>query len=112
MFARLRNALSHRLRHSDHFHIRQSGFATWEEAIGVVDRFLEGGTQYPLEWDDFISWKNGHSGIEKMRNEIGELEPDFFSRDPARIDEATDQVRAIRDRYAVEAGFPARFSGH
>jgi hypothetical protein len=66
-------------------------------AIDVIDRFLAGDVNYPLEWDDFISWEHPNPTIERLRTEIGEFEPLLFEGDRNGY---AREVKAIRDRYA------------
>jgi hypothetical protein len=41
---------------------------------------IDGTLEYPLEWDDFISWRHENPNIEKIRDRIAANEPLFFSR--------------------------------
>jgi hypothetical protein len=77
-----------------HIHEEVRGLA---EAIDLIDRFLVGEVNYPLEWDDFISWEHPNPTIERLRVEMGEFEPLLFG---GKHDRYAQEVRAIRDRYA------------
>ncbi len=66
------------------------------DAIDVIDRFLADEVNYPLEWDDFISWEHPNATIERLRTEIGEFEPLLLS---GELDRYAHEVRIVRDRY-------------
>jgi hypothetical protein len=51
------------------------------QAIDLVDRFIDDKLEYPLEWDDFISWKNANESVERLRNQFADLEPSLMSKD-------------------------------
>ena len=97
------------LRNSRRVHARQSDFATPCDALAVIDRFLAGAApEYPLEWDDFISWKNKNPFIERIRCRIAETEPMFFSKEPAQMLRATEIVLLARNDLAAICGAPAK----
>ena len=78
------------------------------ELVLLFDRFLDGPMAYPLEWDDFISWRNSNPNIEEIRNRIGQSESLLFSRD---INDKAEYRRVIvteRNRAAALAGIAAR----
>ena len=83
-------------------HLAES-VASLPAAIDVIDRFIKGQHRYPLEWDDFISWDNGHPLVEQMRVEIGGFEPQLFAGKDHRADYIRE-IEAIRDRYAAIIG--------
>ena len=85
-----------KLRTSAVVHIHQE-VGSLADAIDLIDRFLAGEVNYPLEWDDFISWEHPNPTIERLRTEIGEFEPLLFGRERDRY---AQEVRAIRDQYA------------
>jgi hypothetical protein len=97
------------LRNSAHVHAKQSNFAKPVEALAVIDRFLDGNAPaYSLEWDDFISWKNGNPSIEEIRKRIAVTEPMFFSKEPAQVKKATDIVLNARNELAAKCGASAK----
>lgn len=101
-------SLTNWFRHSEHFHLRQSGVATLSELVGVLDRFLDDRLHYPLEWDDFVSWKNSAPAIEPIRERIAATEPLFFSQNPADRAKGAQIVLEERNRAAALAGLPTR----
>jgi hypothetical protein len=85
-----------KLRASAIVHIHEE-VGSLADAIDLIDRFLAGEVNYPLEWDDFISWEHPNPTIERLRTEIGEFEPHLFGGERNRY---AQEVRTIRDRYA------------
>ena len=66
------------LRRSEHVHIRVQGVNNLGDLVCLIDRFLDDRVQYPLEWDDFVSWKHENVHIEKVRQIIEQNEPLLF----------------------------------
>jgi hypothetical protein len=95
------------LRKSPHVHIR-SGVASVADAIAVIDRFVDGNPSYPLEWDDFISWESSIAGVERLRNEIADMEAMFFSTDKGARLQAHRKLIEIRNYYAGFNGIARR----
>ena len=90
-------------------HIREAGPDSYRDLVALFDRFIDGPMRYPLEWDDFISWRSRNPHIEAIRNRIGELEPLAFSPplspERARFGES---LLAIRNECAAIVGIPPR----
>lgn len=85
------------LRSSRRIHLRQSEVSTLEEIVALIGRFLEDRLIYPMEWDDFVSWKNSNPDIEKWRQDISDLEPLFVSQDHDQRNEGESRLINIRD---------------
>lgn len=96
------------LRNSERLHAREQPVGSLTELVGLIDRFLDGTLQYPLEWDDFVSWRCEDAGIEAFRDRIANLEPLFFSSvdDERRMGVA--QLLEERNRAAAFVGRPHR----
>lgn len=46
-----------------------------EEAAQLIERFLEGRSLYPQEWNDFVDASQKHTVIETCRRQCEELDP-------------------------------------
>ena len=46
-----------------------------EEVAQLIERFLEGRSLYPQEWNDFVDTMQTESVIENYRRQCGELDP-------------------------------------
>jgi hypothetical protein len=46
-----------------------------EEAAQLIERFLEGRSLYPQEWNDFVDTSQEDSVIENYRQQCGQLDP-------------------------------------
>lgn len=103
----IKKFLANFFRSSTRIHVHQSTDSV-KDAIGVIDRFLDSKLRYELEWDDFISWENPVAGVEKLRQEIAELEPMFFSREMSDRYAAVERAVQIRNYYAKFNGIPER----
>jgi hypothetical protein len=100
--------LSSCLVRSSRVHIRGQKIASVKEAIQLMDRFVDNNVEYPLQWDDFISWENPNPSVEKVRDELADLEPYFFSRDQQMKRQGANKVINIRNKYAMQLGVPLR----
>jgi hypothetical protein len=89
-------------------HARGREITSVKEAIRLMDRFVDNDVEYPLQWDDFISWKNPNPSVEKVRDELADLEPYFFSRDRQVKRQGAIKVIDIRNKYAMQLGVPLR----
>ena len=70
------------LRQSSRVHVRIEPAQTSRELVELMGRFVfENEMRYPLEWDDFISWKNTNSQAEEVRQRLAVHERLLFSRD-------------------------------
>lgn len=89
-------------------HLHQNAAVSPGALVGLMDRFLDGKCDYPLEWDDFISWEQANPTFEAIRNRIGELEPHLFSRNPDKMLLYYSRVADERNRLAAVTGVPGR----
>ena len=96
------------LKHSSHVHLRRNRVGTKESLVDIIDRFIDGRMEYPLEWDDFVSWENADPFIESKRMEIGSLERDFLSNNLDRRKQATGVLMELRNSVALMIGIPIR----
>ena len=95
-------------RKSPHIHVRTHEVNTLEGVIDLFDRFVDGKVAYPLEWDDFISWKNGNPNIEAIRDRIGKFESLLFSKDVSDRERYANLIVDERNRIAGFVGTPTR----
>lgn len=95
------------LRFSKHFHLRENPASDLRSLVDLIDRFLDGPMNYPLEWDDFISWQNENKNIETIRERISLLEPLFFSSNMAERRKAEALLVIERNQIAALIGLPA-----
>jgi hypothetical protein len=93
---------------STHIHLRQKNLVTLDELVHLIDRFLFAELNYPLEWDDFISWKQDNIHIEKVRENIGKYESLLFSKNKIDHDRYGRIVLEERNRVAKIAGLPLK----
>lgn len=93
---------------SPRVHIRQDIAATTGDLVDLIDRFIDGSVRYPLEWDDFISWKQANPNVEAVRREIGKHEEWLFSGDSSKISAYGYRVVEQRNRLAAIIGRPPR----
>jgi hypothetical protein len=89
-------------------HLHQDVAANPGALVGLMDRFLDGTSNYPLEWDDFISWEQENLTVEAIRDRIGELEPHLFSKKPEKMRLYYGRVLEERNRLAATRGVPCR----
>lgn len=90
-----------------HVHIRKQPASDLSSLVAVIDRFLDGKSRYPLEWDDFASWKHDGPDIEAVQEAIAATEPMFSSRDPLKRRKGFEIVLAHGNRAAALAGLTA-----
>lgn len=99
------------LKYSSHVHAREEPASDLSSLVALIDRFLDSQPRYPLEWDDFVSWKHRSPGIDAVREAIAATEPLFFSKDPLKRRQGFEIVLAERNRAAALAGLsPREFS--
>jgi hypothetical protein len=89
---------------SKRVHIHVAKVRTIRQAIDLIDRFIANELEYPLEWDDFVSWSNANLTVEELRNQIADLEPLFFSKDKGTRAHALECLINYRNKYAVLIG--------
>jgi hypothetical protein len=102
--ARLRNLL----RKSSRVHARDQRVTRISDVVSLIDRFIDNRLEYPLEWDDFISWTHSNPSIEATRRRIAEAEPLYFASDHSKRTKAIEMLLTERNRVAVRAGLPQR----
>ena len=96
------------LKRSKHIHVRQMAIDSAKDAIELVDRFLDDKLEYPLEWDDFISWKSSNESVERLRNQLADLEPLLMSKNKKLRHQAVLRMLQLRNQYANLMGMPSR----
>lgn len=63
------------LRLSPRVHLREHNVKTLTDVVDLLDRFLNDQLRYPLELDDFVSWKNNNASVEQFRERVAATEP-------------------------------------
>ena len=106
MFKRIRQWL----RSSERVHIRESRVVGLPQLVALFDKFLDDNLDYPLEWDDFISWENANPEIEVFRDRIAGLEKALLAGSDQERDEAIREVISVRNLVAERCGIPARLA--
>lgn len=96
------------LRESNVIHVREQNVASTEDALALIDRFIDDELRYPLEWDDFISWSSDVPGVEAIRERIAALEPLAFSVDPAERARFAETLIVQRNELASLLGLHSR----
>jgi hypothetical protein len=89
-------------------HVRVAKVRTVRQAIDLIDRFIDNKMEYPLEWDDFISWSNSNSTVEQLRDQIADLESLFLSKDVGERQQAIQRLISLRNEYANLVGVEVR----
>jgi hypothetical protein len=92
---------------SQRVHLR-SRVNSLKEAIDLIDRFIDGRTHYPLEWDDFISWVHKNPAVEPLRDQVAELERKFLSENQDQKREAVLETIRLRNHHASLIGIRSR----
>jgi hypothetical protein len=64
--------------------------------------------KYPLEWDDFTSWKHSVPSIERFRERMAALEPLLFSKSTEDKRLFIGKLLTIRNEAAALVGLPGR----
>lgn len=100
--------LKNYLLRSDRIHVRGRDVGAGRELITLIDAFLDNSLSYPLQWDDFVSWKSKDSGMESIRMRIAPLEPLFLSRSAEDRKRATIELVQIRNDLALSHGLENR----
>jgi acyl-CoA hydrolase len=104
----LNGRLTSWLRRSERVHVRVRGVNDLSDLVGLIDRFLDDRVQYPLEWDDFVSWKHESVHIEKVRQLIEQHEPLLFSKTSSDREKYAAMLIEERNRVAKMIGSPLR----
>jgi hypothetical protein len=76
--------------------------------VALIDRFIDGAVKYPLEWDDFTSWKHSVPSVESFRHRVAELEPLLFSKTAEDKAQFMDKLLKVRNEAAALVGLPGR----
>ncbi|MDE3010843.1 MAG: hypothetical protein KGI67_08150 [Pseudomonadota bacterium] len=95
-------------RHSPRIHIRSKGVAGPTDLVRLIDRFVDGCVEYPLEWDDFISWRQSNAHVERAREQIGAAERLLFSKSASDRKKYVAVVLEERNKLAMLVGLPCR----
>jgi hypothetical protein len=69
------------------------------EAAGVIERFLQGKSSYPQEWNDFVDTPQKRTEVESIRRRCYQLDPMVnlpSGSDPVAITELESIVLALR----------------
>jgi hypothetical protein len=103
----LKRWLFKHLRSSARIHLR-SAVGSLKEAIDVVDRFIDGHLNYPMEWDDFISWEHPIRSVENMRRQVANMERQLLAKAMPTRREAVLEIIRIRDHHAGLIGISPR----
>jgi hypothetical protein len=90
------------------FHMQRRPVSAPSELIDVVDKFLDDKLDYDFQWDDFISWRNQNSSLEKFRNQIGEYERYLFSDSIKDRIIYCNRLIDLRNDLAAIVGLPSR----
>jgi hypothetical protein len=96
------------LRRSKHVHLRRTQIDSPKEAIDLIDRFVDDKLAYPLEWDDFISWKNSNESVERLRDQLADLEAALMAVDRNQRDQGVAKMIQLRNHYAKLLGLTSR----
>lgn len=96
------------LRMSERFHVRANELKTLGDVVDLIDRFLDDRVRYPLEWDDFVSWKQENANIERVRQVIEQHEALLFSKMSSDREKYVAILIEERNRVAKSIGIPAR----
>jgi hypothetical protein len=96
------------LRNPSRVHARGKPVSTGRDLVLLIDRFLDDNLAYPLEWDDFVSWKSRDAGIEAVRLRVEGMESFFLSPSPTDRKEAAEQLVGIRNDIASSHGMERR----
>lgn len=104
----LRTWLKRVLTQSSRVHLHQEPASTTGDLIELIDRCIEGRLNYPMEWDDFISWEQANPNVEAARDAIGKYEPWLFSGSKAKRNAYWHRVVEERNRLAALLGRPQR----
>jgi hypothetical protein len=88
--------------------VREDPVRDLRSCLGLLDRFLDGTTGYPLEWDDFISWPSDSPRVEAIRERLAALEPLFFSKGTHDRERALSLLLEERNRLAALLCMPAK----
>lgn len=94
--------------YSKHVHVRQNELDSTKEVIYLIDRFVDNKIEYPLEWDDFVSWTNPNQTVERLRDQLADLESSFMSRDKKLRHQALLTMIQLRNHYANLIGMASR----
>lgn len=96
------------LTNSQSIHMRKHVTSNTSDLVHLIDRFLDDELNFPLEWDDFVSWEQENLSVEEARKKIAPLEPLFMSK--SDIDKQRAILLLIEERNLLAAlcGIPFR----
>jgi hypothetical protein len=69
------------------------------EIAGIIERFLEGKSSYPQEWNDFVECSHGDKLLDSYRKRCGLLDPLVNCpdpQDPKAVEELRNMVQELR----------------
>jgi hypothetical protein len=72
---------------------------TAAEIAGIVERFLDGNSLYPQEWNDFVEGRERDASLDPYRKKCYELDPLVNCpdpQDPKAIAELRGMVKELR----------------
>jgi hypothetical protein len=72
---------------------------TAAEIAGIIERFLDGNSLYPQEWNDFVECREQDASLDPYRKKCDELDPLVNCPDPQNpkaIAELRNMVEELR----------------
>lgn len=96
------------LRQSARIHRREERVHQLDDLVVLVDRFLDGALEYPLEWDDFVSWTHPDTAIEAFRERVAATEPLLFGTTRSERERGISVLLDERNHAAAICGLPQR----
>jgi hypothetical protein len=68
------------------------------EMAGIIERYLDGNSLYPQEWNDFVDSTERNASLEIYRKRCYELDPliTFDPQDPEALAELRSMVAELR----------------
>ena len=64
------------------------------EIADIVERFLNGNSLYPQEWNDFVECRQPDPKLDSYRKKCGALDPQVNSHEPQDLD-AISELRSM-----------------
>ena len=93
---------------SPRIHLRACRISTLSDLLDLLDRFEYGPMKYPLEWDDFISWKHENRYIDGIRETLESNEALLVSKNPSDRQAFFEILRRERNKVAAVMGLPEK----
>jgi hypothetical protein len=75
------------------------------EVAGIIERFLDGNSLYPQEWNDFVDCTERDASLEIYRKRCYELDPLVncpVPQDPQAVAELSSMAEALRRRRTAD----------